>query len=89
MFMSDSKFAEYQKQKIERMAFDLEKVIGKTGSDNHSPTLRSKLVSIDIQKGTCILEITPSDYFQFGDDTSDIGKTYEQSMEIVHNGYFY
>lgn len=89
MFMSDSKFAEYQQQTINRMAYDLQAKIGVTGSDNHSPTLRSKLVSIDTVKGTCILEITPSDYFEFGDDTSAIGKQYEQAIQIVHNGYFY
>lgn len=89
MFMSDSKFAEYQKQTIERMAYDLRQVIGQSCSDNYSPTLRSKLVSIDTEKGTCLLETLPSDYFEFGDDTSAIGKQYEQSIQIVHNQYFY
>lgn len=90
MFMSDSKFAEYQKQTIERMAYDLRPVIGQSASDNYSPTLRSKLVSIDTAKGTCILETLPSDYFEFGvDDMSQIGKQYEQSIQIVHNQYFY
>lgn len=89
MFMSDSKFAEYQKQAIERMAYDLQTVIGKSCSDNYSPTLRSKLVSIDTATGTCVLETLPSDYFEFGDDTSQIGIQYEQSIQIVHNQYFY
>jgi hypothetical protein len=82
-------FNEYQKQTIERLATELQTVIGQTASDNHSPTLRSKLVSIDTVKGTCILEITPSDYFEFGDDIRDIGRRYEQAIQIVHNGYFY
>ena len=82
-------FNEYQKQTIERLATELQSVIGKSCSDNYSPTLRSRLVSIDTQKGTCILETLPSDYFEFGDDTSEIGIQYEQNIQIVHNQYFY
>lgn len=80
-------FNEYQKQTIERLATELQTVIGKTCSDNHSPTLNSKLVSINKDKGTCIMEITPSEYY--GVKPTRIGKTYEQSIQIVHNGYFY
>ena len=87
MFMSDSKFAEYQKQTFERMAYDLQSVIGKIGPDNHSATLRSKLISIDTEKGTCILEITPS--YLGSEGHEKIGTQYEQAIQIVHNGYFY
>ena len=84
-------FNEYQKQTIERLATELQTVIGKTCSDNHSATLRSKLVSIDTVKGTCILEIMPSEYFpgHYVDANEKIGTQYEQSIQIVHNGYFY
>ena len=88
MFMSDSKFAEYQKQTIARMAYDLRPFICiRECSDNHSPTLNSMIVGIDESKGTCTLQILPSHYPNM--DNSRVGETYEQSIQIVHNGYFY
>jgi hypothetical protein len=86
MFMSHFKFAEHQQKTIERMAYDLQSVIGKIGPDNHSATLRSKLISIDTVKGTCILEIVPTEYVKTHEK---IGHQYEQAIQIVHNGYFY
>jgi len=86
MFMSHFKFANEQQKTIERLAYDLQSVIGKIGPDNHSATLRSKLVSIDTVKGTCILEIVPTEYVKTHEK---IGTQYEQSIQIVHNGYFY
>ena len=79
-------FTEYQKQTIERLATELQTKIGYACSDNHSATLKSKLVSIDTEKATCILEIMPSEYFK---GHEKIGHQYEQSIQIVHNGYFY
>ena len=87
MFMSDSKFAEYQKQAIERMAYDLQSVIGKSASCNYSPTLQSKLISINKETGMCILEVTPSRYDRV--PNVQIGHQYEQAIQLVHNGYFY
>jgi hypothetical protein len=79
-------FNEYQKQTIERLATELQTVIGKIGPDNHSATLRSKLISIDTIKGTCILEIVPTEYVP---SHEKVGQQYEQAIQIVHNGYFY
>jgi len=86
MLMSHFNFANELQKTIERLAYDLQSVIGKIGPDNHSATLRSKLVSIDTVKGTCILEIVPTEYVK---EHEKIGHQYEQSIKIVHNGYFY
>jgi len=80
-------FNEYQKQTIERLAIELQPVIGKTASDNYSPTLQSKLISINKETGMCILEVTPSEYDRV--PNTKIGHQYEQPIQFVHNGYFY
>lgn len=76
------------KQTINSHADELESVIGNDCSDNYSPTLRSKLISIDREKGLCTLEIMPSVYDQFNENDCTVGQRYEQSISIVYNGYF-
>ena len=84
----NASYVELIKETINSKADELEHVIGNDCSDNYSPTLRSKLISIDREKGTCILEVMPSVYDQFKENNCTVGQRYEQNINIVYNGYF-
>ncbi len=78
---SDSKIAE------------LVKVIGKEVSENFSPTLRAKLVSINEFEGVCTMEVVKSPYVsmvQMGSLNNDkVGMRYERPIAYVWNAYFF
>lgn len=78
---SDSKIAE------------LVKVIGKEVSENFSPTLRAKLVSINEFAGVCTMEVVESPYVSMktmGTLNEDkIGMRYERPIAYVWNAYFF
>ena len=69
---------------------ELKSVIGKEVSENFSPTLRAKLVSIN-RNGMCTMEVIPSPYkgswsWQQNHTT---GHRYERPIEYVWNAYFF
>ena len=76
---SDSKIAE------------LVKVIGKEVSENFSPTLRAKLVSINEFAGVCTMEVVPSPYE--GSWSASQNYTawhrYEAPIYRIHNAFFF
>ncbi len=77
---SDSKIAE------------LVKVIGKEVSENFSPTLRAKLVSINEFEGVCTMEVVKSPYppHSFGASKNHrAGERYERPIAYVWNAYFF
>lgn len=67
------------------MIEDLKKVIGQEVSENHSPTLRAKLIKIN--KKTCTMEVIQSPY-RCGDE-SRIGERYLVPIAYVWNAYFF
>lgn len=63
---------------------DLMPMIGKTFSDNHSSTLRSKLVSMSWKTLICEVEEVPTEYYP---EVKNPGiKTYR--LDYVHRGFF-
>jgi hypothetical protein len=71
---------------------DLVKVVGKEVSENFSPTLRAKLVSIDETAGTCTMEVVKSPYPEWSfsaQQNHTAGHLYERPIEYVWNAYFF
>ena len=79
----------YSDSKIE----ELVKVIGKEVSENFSPTLRAKLVSINEFAGMCTMEVVESPYVsmvQMGSLNNDkVGMRYEAPIYRIHNAFFF
>jgi translation elongation factor EF-4 len=72
---------------------ELVKVIGETVSENFSPTLRAKLVSINEFAGVCTMEVVESPYTSMktmGSLNEDkIGMRYEAPIYRIHNAFFF
>ena len=79
----------YSDSKIE----ELVKVIGNEVSENFSPTLRAKLVSINEFAGMCTMEVVESPYvsmIQMGSLNNDkVGMRYEAPIYRIHNAFFF
>ncbi len=70
---------------------DLVKVVGKEVSENFSPTLRAKLVSINEYAGICVMEVVKSPYPEWSwaaQQNHTAGHRYERELEYVWNAYF-
>ena len=68
------------KSKIE----ELRESIGKTMSHNYSPTLRAKLVKVN--RVTCVLEVTESEYAKDKDYT--VGMKFKDSVSNTLNALY-
>ena len=72
---------------------ELASVIGNEVSENFSPTLRAKLVSINEFAGVCTMEVVPSPYVsmvQMGTLNEDkVGMRYEAPVYRIHNAFFF
>ena len=72
---------------------ELVKVIGKEVSENFSPTLRAKLVAIDVTRGggVCIMEVVESPYKGSWSASQNYtaGHRYEAPVERIHNAFFF
>ncbi len=71
---------------------DLVKVVGKEVSENFSPTLRAKLVSIDETAGTCTMEVVKSPYPEWSwsaQQNHTAGHRYERPIYAIHNAFFF
>ena len=72
---------------------ELVKVIGKEVSENFSPTLRAKLVSINEFAGVCTMEVVPSPYVSMKQggllNNDEVGKRYEAPIYRIHNAFFF
>jgi hypothetical protein len=74
---------------------DLRLMIGESVSENFSPTLRAKLLTIDESRGggVCIMEVVPSPYVsmvQGGSLNNDkVGMRYEAPIYRIWNAYFF
>ena len=65
---------------------ELKTAIGRVTSENHSPTLRGKLIKVN--KKTCTFEIVPSPYRT--ERTKDrIGERYLVPISWAWNAFFY
>ena len=79
----------------ESKIFDLMKVIGNEVSENLSPTLRAKLIGIDVTRGggVCIMEVVASPYTSMKTMGSlnehTIGMKYEAPVYRIHNAFFF
>jgi hypothetical protein len=71
---------------------DLVKVVGEVVSENFSPTLRAKLVSINEYAGTCTMEVVPSPYPEWSwaaQQNHTAGHRYERPIEYIWNSFFF
>jgi hypothetical protein len=71
---------------------DLVKVVGEVTSENFSPTLRAKLVSINEYAGSCVMEVVPSPYPSYSYSAQHnhrAGERYERPLEYVWNAFFF
>lgn len=68
---------------------DLSKVVGKETSENFSPTLRAKLVSVNEYKGVCTMEVVPSPYKLSGEYNHMAGMRYEAPVYRIWNAFFF
>ena len=71
---------------------DLVKVVGKETSENFSPTLRAKLVTINEHAGMCTMEVVESPYPSYSFASSNnhrVGERYERPIAYVWNAYFF
>jgi hypothetical protein len=77
----------------ESKILDLVKVIGKETAENFSPTLRAKLVAIDVLSGMCTMEVVESHYVSMVQGGSlnyeKIGTTYNRPIPYVWNAFFF
>ena len=64
---------------------ELKAVVGNETSENHSPTLRGKLVKVN--KTTCTFEVVQSPY-RSGDE-SKIGQRYLVPISWAWNSFFF
>ena len=72
---------------------ELKSVIGKEVSENFSPTLRAKLISIDLTcgAGVCTMEVVPSPYegSWAASQNHTAGHLYEAPVYRIHNAFFF
>lgn len=70
---------------------ELVSVIGKEVSENFSPTLRAKLVSINEYSGMCTMEVVKSPYegSWAADQNHTVGHRYEAPVYRIWNAYFF
>jgi hypothetical protein len=72
---------------------ELMTMIGEEVSENFSPTLRAKLVSINELSGDCTMEVVPSPYVsmvQMGTLNEDkVGMRYTAPVYRIWNAFFY
>lgn len=72
---------------------ELVKMVGETVSENFSPTLRAKLVSINEYAGVCTMEVVESPYVSMktmGSLNEDkVGTLYEAPISRIHNAFFF
>jgi hypothetical protein len=69
---------------------ELKSVIGKEVSENFSPTLRAKLLTID-ESGVCIMEVVESPYegsWAWGQNHT-AGHRYEAPASRIWNAFFF
>lgn len=72
---------------------ELVKMVGETVSENFSPTLRAKLVSINEYAGVCTMEVVATPYVSMktmGSLNEDkVGTLYEAPISRIHNAFFF
>jgi hypothetical protein len=71
---------------------ELMTVIGETVSENFSPTLRAKLVSINELSGVCVMEVVKSPYPEWSwaaQQNHTAGHQYERPIEYIWNSFFF
>lgn len=87
-YINDTDMNIYSDSKIK----DLVKVVGKETSENFSPTLRAKLVTINEHAGMCTMEVVESPYPSYSFASSNnhkVGMRYERPIAYVWNAYFF
>ena len=72
---------------------ELASVIGNEVSENFSPTLRAKLVSINEFAGVCTMEVVPSPYVSMVQmsalNEDKVGMRYEAPVSRIWNAFFF
>ncbi len=72
---------------------ELLSMVGEQVSENFSPTLRAKLISVDENRAICTMEVVSSPYVsmvQGGSLNEDkVGTTYEAPVYRIWNAFFF
>jgi hypothetical protein len=71
---------------------DLSKVVGEVTSENFSPTLRAKLISVNEYAGVCTMEVVESPYPSYSFASSNnhrAGERYEAPVYRIWNAFFF
>jgi hypothetical protein len=70
---------------------ELQKMIGEQVSENFSPTLRAKLLEVDGDRGTCLMEVAEN-YYKDGVGAKynhKVGTRYFAPIECIWNAFFF
>lgn len=72
---------------------DLVKMVGEVTSENFSPTLRAKLVSVNEYEGMCTMEVVPSPYVSMVQggllNNDKVGTLYQAPVYRIWNAFFF
>ena len=72
---------------------ELMTMLGEQVSENFSPTLRAKLISVDTQRAVCTMEVIPSPYVSMVQggllNNDKVGTTYEAPVYRIWNAFFF
>lgn len=79
---------DFQKEYREKM-LELVPYIGKECSENFSPTLTAKLLSIDIASNIALMEVLPSPYSALQHKNFMAGETYVAPLDRIWNAFLF
>lgn len=70
---------------------DLLLMIGEQVSENYSPTLRAKLLSVDEKRGACLMEVAENHYKDGvgAKNNHKVGTLYEAPSYRIWNAFYY
>lgn len=70
---------------------ELQKMIGEQVSENYSPTLRAKLISVDEKRNVCLMEVAENHYKDGvgAKNNHKVGARYEALVDRIWNAFYY
>ena len=77
-----------RKEYLNKM-MELVPYIGKVCSENFSPTLQAKLVSMDIEHNIAVMEVVGSPYLSLHKYNDKVGEQYVRPLNYVWNAFLY
>ena len=72
---------------------ELMTMLGESVSENFSPTLRAKLISVDTKRAVCTMEVIPSPYVSMVQggllNNDKVGMRYKAPVYRIWNAFFF